>query len=74
MATRQTWVGVSQKGVARIMYLGFFQSGIYTWFEISKVTEDALFELLHVSDGSPKGLESKDQSANDVCSSDMIGA
>ena len=60
--------------VARMTYLGLFQSGIQTRLEVSKVTEDALLELLHVSDGSPKGFESKDQGANDVCSSDMICA
>lgn len=68
------YVYVQEVVVARIMYLGFFQSGIHTRFEVSKVTENALLELLHVSDGSPEGLESEDQSANDVCSGDMIGA
>lgn len=61
-----------QDVVARITYLGLFQSSIYTGFEVAKVTEDALFKLFHVSDGSTKSLESEDQSADDVGSSDMI--
>lgn len=57
-----------------ITYLGFFQSGIYTGLKVAKVTEDALFELFHVPDGPPKGLEPKDQSADDVSSGDMVDA
>ena len=55
----------------RITYLGLFQSGIHTRLKVAKVTEDALFKFFHVSDGSPEGFESEDQSTNNVGTSDM---
>ena len=52
--------------------LGFFQGCVNARFEISKVAEDALFELFHILDGTTKSLESEYEGTYDIRARDMI--
>lgn len=60
---------ISEKG-----YLGLFETGVNTGFEIPEIAEDALFEFLHIPDGPAKGLESKYEGADDVGAGDVVEA
>jgi hypothetical protein len=53
-------------------YLWFLQTSIDAGFEIAKITEDTLLKLFHILDGSAKGLETEDESADDVCAGDVV--
>jgi hypothetical protein len=52
--------------------LWFFQRCVSPRLKISKIAEDALFELLHVLDGTTKGLEPEHEGTYNVRTRDMI--
>jgi hypothetical protein len=70
--------------------LGFLEGGIDAGLEVSEITEYAFFELFHVSDWSPKGLErdecereakrgrtdleAEDEGSDDVSAGDVVEA
>lgn len=44
--------------------LGLLETGVYSWLEVAKVREDALFPLLGVFHRSAKRLKPEEQGAN----------
>jgi len=55
-----------------ISYLRFLKTSVSTRFEVSEITEDTLFELLHVPDGAPKGLKPENECSDDIRASDVV--
>ena len=58
----------------RKTHLGLFETSVNTRFQIPKITENALFELLHIPDGPAKGLESENEGTDDIGACDVIEA
>ena len=56
----------------RISYLWFLEASVSTRFEVSEIAEDTLFELLHVPDGAPEGLEPENECSDDIRASDVV--
>jgi hypothetical protein len=54
--------------------LWLFERGVVARFEISEVTKYTLLKLFHIPNGTRKSLETKDESANNIGSGDMIEA
>ena len=57
-----------------ISHLWFLKASVSTRFEVSEITEDTLFKLLHVPNGAPKSLKAEDECSDDIRASDVVKA
>ena len=55
-----------------VSHLWFLEASVSTGFEVSEVTEDTLFELLHVPNGAPKSLKPEDECSDDIRAGDVV--
>ena len=55
-----------------ISYLWLLEASVGARFEVSEITEDTLFELLHVPDGAPKCLKPENECSDDIRASDVV--
>ena len=55
-------------------HLWFLEASVSAGLKVSEITENTLFELLHVPDGAPKCLKAEDECSDDIRAGDVVKA